>query len=63
VRLLDKKEVGALVGYHPESVMRLVREGGFPPPVKMGDRPGCAVRWIADEIDEWIRERMAARLA
>ncbi len=60
-RLLSKKEVAARVGFHPEHVMRMARQHRFPQPVKMGDSYRSAVRFIAQEVDEWIATRMAER--
>ncbi len=37
---------------------RLIRSGTFPPPVKLGARKNG---WLADEIDEWLASRIAAR--
>ncbi len=36
---------------------RLVREGRFPKPIKIGSRNA----WIASEIDRWIVEQIAKR--
>jgi len=60
-RLLNKKQTSERTGYHAEHLMRLAHQQQFPRPIKMGDRPNCAVRWIEDEVDAWIAERMAAR--
>jgi prophage regulatory protein len=60
-RLVGKREVGELTGYHPEHVMRLARQGKFPKPIKLGDNSGCAVRWVEQEIEQWIASRMTAR--
>jgi len=59
--LLSKKQVAMLVGIHPESLMRLSRAGNFPKPIKLGDAENCAVRFIEDEVDNWIAAKMAAR--
>lgn len=61
MRLLSKKETAALVGVHPESIMRLSREGKFPRPIKLGGADNCAVRFVEDEVEAWLGERMAAR--
>lgn len=61
MQLLSKKETAARVGVHPESLMRLSRAGDFPKPIKLGDADNCAVRFIEEEVDEWIVARMAAR--
>jgi len=61
--LLRKKEVAHLVGFHGEHVMRLVRQGKFPAPIKVDDRPGSACRWPESEIAAWVDARLAARLS
>ena len=61
MKLLSKKEAAAKLGFHPEHLMRLVRAGQFPKPVKVGVSVNCAVRFVSDEVDAWLCERMAAR--
>jgi predicted DNA-binding transcriptional regulator AlpA len=60
-RLLSKKEVAALVHYHPEHIMRLVRQQRFPRPIKLGSADNSAVRFIDEEIDAWLAARVAER--
>jgi len=60
-RLISKKEVGERVHHHPEHVMRMVRQGRFPRPIKLGDAENCAVRFVEDEVEAWILARMAER--
>lgn len=60
-RLMSKKDVAELVGFHPESVMRLSRQGRFPKPIKTGATENCAVRFVAEEVEQWIGARMAER--
>ena len=36
---------------------RLIRAGQFPRPIKLGSRNA----WLESEVDEWLRERVAAR--
>jgi excisionase family DNA binding protein len=52
-RLLTAREVGDLLGVHPETVLRWVRRGDLP----ATHLPGGAVRFRADELDEWLDER------
>jgi len=59
--LLSKRDVAALVGFHPEHVMRLARAGRFPRPIKLGGATNCAVRFVTEEVDAWIAARMAER--
>lgn len=60
-QLLSKREVAKLVGFHPESIMRLARNNRFPQPVKLGAFNNCAVRFAASEVQAWIAARMADR--
>jgi predicted DNA-binding transcriptional regulator AlpA len=47
----------ALGGCHRTTVYNLIKRNAFPKPVKLGG----ASWWIADEIQNWMKERMAAR--
>ncbi len=38
MNFLRKPVTARRVGYHPEHIMRLVREGKFPKPVQLGPR-------------------------
>ena len=59
--LLTKKQTGELTGYHPKYLMELVRMGRFPAPIRLGPSPRSAVRFVKEEVDEWIAERIAER--
>ena len=59
-RLITKKEVGALLGLHPESVMRLVRQGQFPAPVKITTGIRGRVRFELRDIRSWLETRKQA---
>lgn len=61
-QLLSKSAVANILGVHPQTVMRLVREGRFPQPLRTGDI-GSAVRWRAKEVSEWINQRATQRVA
>jgi prophage regulatory protein len=41
-----------------QHVARLIKEGRFPAPIKLGVGTN---RWIASEIDEWIGQRKTER--
>lgn len=56
--LLTKQTVAEILGLHPGSVMRLVRNGKFPPPLRIGDI-GSRVRWRARDVEAWIEARAA----
>lgn len=55
-KLISKRAVADILGVHPQTVMRLVRRGTFPSPLRTGDI-GSAVRWRAQDINEWIEHR------
>jgi prophage regulatory protein len=63
--MLRKKSVAARLDVSPRTVWRWSTDPayaalGFPRPVEVG--PGCTA-WLADEIDEWVAQRFAARQA
>jgi predicted DNA-binding transcriptional regulator AlpA len=60
-QLWTKKQAAKFANLHPEHVMRLARTGKFPRPIKIGDGPRGAVRFDADEIEAWLRAKLAAR--
>jgi predicted DNA-binding transcriptional regulator AlpA len=61
IRLETKQEAADRTGFHPESLMRLAKQKRFPRPIKSGAEANCAVRFLSDEIDQWIAERAAVR--
>ncbi len=44
-----------------QHVRRLVRQGRFPKPVRLGSGPHGRVGWVASEIEEWLQARVAER--
>lgn len=58
MRLMRLEEVCETAGIGKTKIYELIGEGAFPKPVNIGAR---AVRWVSDEIDAWIIERMEAR--
>jgi predicted DNA-binding transcriptional regulator AlpA len=44
-------------GLRPSTIYGMVREGKFPPPVKLGR----SSRWVSSEIDAFIAARIAER--
>ena len=56
-RLLRIEEVEVMTGLAKSTIYRLVKEGSFPRPVRVGKR---AVRWREWEVREWIRSRPPA---
>lgn len=55
--LLNKRQVAHIIDLHEGTVMRLVREGKFPEPLRTGDK-GSAVRWRAQDVADWIKSRL-----
>ena len=50
--VLTRDEVAALLRIHPRDLRRLVLEGAFPPPFKVGRR----LRWRRATVEAWIRK-------
>ncbi len=61
--LTTKAAVAERLGYHPGHLMRLVREGKFPKPIKLGQGDAGAVRFIESEVDAWLDAKLAERAA
>ena len=57
-RLLRRREVEGITSMSRSSIYRLMQEGGFPRPVRVGP---AAVRWRASEITAWLESRPVAR--
>lgn len=55
--LLTRQEVEAMCRLSRSAIYRLMREGQFPCPIKIGAR---AVRWPQSEIESWIADRPRA---
>jgi len=56
-RLLTIKQVGEAVGCTPRTIQRLVHKGGFPRPLRLGDK---LIRWSAAALDTWIAKEQQA---
>lgn len=56
--LLRRKQVQERVNLSRSELYRLMGVGRFPRSVPLGER---AIAWDADEIEEWIQARIAAR--
>ena len=55
--MITRKQVEDRFGLSRSSIYRLMREGRFPEPVRIGVR---AVRWSEDEITSWLESRPRA---
>ena len=56
-RLLRRRQVEEITGLSRSSIYRLMRNGDFPLPVKVGP---AAVRWKASDISAWLESRPRA---
>ncbi len=54
---LTRPEVSALVGLSRPTIYRLMRQGKFPVPLKIGEKN---VRWVASEIEQYLSTRPRA---
>lgn len=52
------KQLKAKDGLAESTRYKMISEGKYPPPVKLGPRLAA---WIEDEVDAWIAERIAQR--
>src|SRR5665213_764404 len=59
-KLVSKKELKSVYGvpYSFAHIARLEVAGQFPKRIRLG---ACRVAWIAEEVDDWIDERIANR--
>ncbi|EGJ9167764.1 AlpA family transcriptional regulator [Escherichia coli] len=55
VTLIRLPEVQRRTGYSKAWLYRLISQGRFPKPVKIGPR---SVAFIESEVDEWINQRI-----
>jgi prophage regulatory protein len=56
--ILRRKQVEARTGLSRSTIYQRVADGTFPKPVRLGAR---AVGWVEAEIQEFLRNRVAAR--
>ncbi len=57
-RLLRRRQVEEITSMSRSSIYRLMQDGEFPRPVKVGP---AAVRWRASDIMAWLESRPVAR--
>ncbi len=56
-RLMRRREVEKITGISRSSIYRLMQEGEFPRPVRVGS---AAVRWRESDITVWLESRPVA---
>ena len=54
--ILRRPAVSARTGLARSTVYKLIAEGRFPTPIRLGPR---SVGWLEHEIDAWIQTRIA----
>ena len=59
-RILRFAEVLEVTGLARSSLLRRVKDGTFPAPVRLGGDRSRAVGWLRSEVDEWITSRPRA---
>lgn len=57
-RILRRPEVEARCGFKRAHLYKLIDEGKFPRPVRIGVR---AVGWDSFEVDQWIADQLQRR--
>ena len=55
MRFMKLPEVMHITGLKKSSIYGKIKEGGFPPNIKLGAR---AVAWNSDSIEAWLNERI-----
>ncbi len=56
-RLIPIRTVLERTSLSRTTLYQLIKEGTFPPPVKVG----TASRWVEAEVEEWVQSLMQAR--
>lgn len=56
-KLISTKQVEELVSVKRDTIRKMVREGTFPPPIRISSRKNV---WREDVIRAWIEEQTAA---
>lgn len=56
-RIIRIREVSRLVGLSRPSIYRMMREGDFPPAIRLGVN---SVGWRASAVEAWINSRPQA---
>jgi prophage regulatory protein len=54
-RVITRKELRQIVPYTPQHILRLEKQGKFPPRIHIGDR---RVGWYLADIETWLANRL-----
>ena len=57
-RMLRRRSVEQMTGLSKSTLYRLIKQGNFPPPLRLTAK---AVRWRRDEVNEWLSGRPPQR--
>lgn len=60
IRLVTLTTVADVTAYHTQSIRRMIRDGRFPKPIRVGG-PGSALRFRQDEVEAWLAAKSGAR--
>lgn len=55
-KLVDMLFITALTGLTDKWFYKLIKDGEFPKPIKLGR----SSRWLQSEVENWLRERVKA---
>jgi len=51
-------EIAKILNVSRTTIYRWMEEGSFPKPVHFGDaRKNSTIRWIQEEVEEWLKKR------
>jgi len=57
-KILRRADVERLIGLSRSTIYKMIAEGDFPQPIKIGAR---AVGWLESDICQWLNERSGGR--
>ena len=52
-RIVRREEVSKLTGIARATIYKKVKDGSFPPPIRLGAR---SVGWRLSDIDDWLQD-------
>ena len=58
--ILRLQQVKELTGLSKTTLWRRVRDGEFPPALRLGGPKSRAVGWRRSDVEQWLRERQAS---
>lgn len=57
-KLIGMEELKALLGLSERSIQKLVKRGGFPPPIKLGR----VSKWSQQALHVWLDEKVQTQI-